>query len=90
MQRASWLIFGLLIVGCSAPLPAPRSAADDADAAFTRLADEYLAGYLAWRPQTGTALGFHEYDGKVTDYSQAFAGRRVGAPQSHSSSGWAN
>jgi uncharacterized protein (DUF885 family) len=35
------------------------------------LADEYLAGYLAWRPQTGTALGFHEYDGKLTDFSQA-------------------
>jgi uncharacterized protein (DUF885 family) len=70
MQRASWLVFGLLIAGCSAPLPAPRSAAGDADAAFTRLADEYLAGYLAWRPQTGTALGFHEYDGKVTDFSK--------------------
>jgi uncharacterized protein (DUF885 family) len=70
MQRASWLVFGLLIAGCSAPLPAPRSAADDADAAFTRLADEYLAGFLAWRPQTGTALGFHEYDGKVTDFSK--------------------
>jgi uncharacterized protein (DUF885 family) len=70
MQRASWLVFGLLIAGCSAPLPAPRSAADDADAAFTRLADEYLAGYLAWRPQTGTALGFHEYDGKVTEFSK--------------------
>ena len=35
------------------------------------MADEYIAGYLAWRPQTGTALGLHEYDGKVTDYSQA-------------------
>ena len=34
------------------------------------MADEYIAGYLAWRPQTGTGLGFHQYDGKVTDYSQ--------------------
>ncbi len=61
----------LLIAGCSPqPSPSPRSTANGADAAFARLADEHIAGYLAWRPQTGTALGFHEYDGKVTDYSQ--------------------
>jgi uncharacterized protein (DUF885 family) len=70
MQRAFWLLFSLLITGCSGPSPAPHPATADADAAFTRLADEYLAGYLAWRPQTGTALGLHEYDGKVTDFSQ--------------------
>jgi uncharacterized protein (DUF885 family) len=37
---------------------------------FARLADDYIAGYLAWRPQTGTALGYHEYDGRLTDYSR--------------------
>jgi len=50
------------------PQPA---AAQNSDAAFQRLAEDYLAGYLAWRPQTATSLGFHEYDGKVTDFSQA-------------------
>lgn len=40
------------------------------DAAFQQLADEYLNGYLDWRPQTGTYLGLHEYDGKITDYSK--------------------
>ena len=70
MQKVVCLMLGLLLAGCSQPSPSPRSAANDADAAFTRLADEYIAGYLAWRPQTGTALGFHEYDGKVTDFSQ--------------------
>jgi len=69
--RESLLILVGLLAGCSQPSPAPRLAANDADPSFTRLADEYLAGYLAWRPQTGTALGFHQYDGKVTDYSQA-------------------
>ena len=58
MQRALWLLLTLLIAGCSGPSPAPRPTANDADAAFTQLADEYIAGYLAWRPQTGTALGF--------------------------------
>ncbi len=41
------------------------------NAAFGKLADEYIAGYLAWRPQTGTYLGLHAYDGKVTDYRRA-------------------
>ena len=66
----SVLILIACLAGCSQPSPAPRSAANDADAAFTQLADEYISGYLAWRPQTGTALGFHQYDGKVIDYSQ--------------------
>ena len=61
---------GLLMAGCSRPSPTLRSTGNGPDAAFTQLANEYLAGYLAWRPQTGTALGFHEYDGQVTDYSQ--------------------
>lgn len=52
-----------------APL-SPCADAGKADDAFNRLADKYMAGYLAWRPQTGTALGFHEYDGKVTDFSR--------------------
>lgn len=41
------------------------------DAAFEKLSEEYLKGYLTWRPQTGTYLGLHEYDGKITDYSKA-------------------
>jgi len=64
-------MLSFLLAGCTRPAPAPRSSAHDAEAAFARLADEYIAGYLAWRPQTGTSLGLHEYDGKVTDYSQA-------------------
>lgn len=46
-----------------------------ADAEFQKLADEYISGYLAWRPQSGTALGLHEYDGKVTDLSRASISR---------------
>jgi uncharacterized protein (DUF885 family) len=65
------LMLSFLLAGCTRPVPAPRSSTEDADAAFAQLADEYIAGYLAWRPQTGTTLGLHEYDGKVTDYSQA-------------------
>ena len=41
------------------------------DTAYRALADEYLAGHLAWRPQEGVGLGLHDYDGKVTDLSRA-------------------
>ena len=38
---------------------------------FSKLADDYINGYLAWRPLQAVSLGFHEYDGKTTDYSKA-------------------
>lgn len=41
------------------------------DARFAKLADEFLSGYLAWRPLTATQLGLHEYDGRATDYGRA-------------------
>lgn len=41
------------------------------DAAFEQLANDYTDGYLRWRPLTGTSLGLHAYDGKVTDLSRA-------------------
>jgi uncharacterized protein (DUF885 family) len=59
----------ILLAGC-ARMPQPAGSTNG-DAAFNRLADDYLAGYLAWRPQTGTSLGFHEYDGKMSDYRAA-------------------
>ena len=43
----------------------------DADSTFRQTSEDYLAGWLAWRPQTAVGLGFHEYDGKLTDMSRA-------------------
>src|SRR5207244_10676007 len=34
------------------------------------VAEEYIKTYLAAHPLEGTALGLHEYDGKITDYSR--------------------
>ncbi len=52
-------------------LPAASSfAAHTADADYEAVAEEYIKGYLAARPLQGTALGLHEYDGKITDYSR--------------------
>ena len=60
----------LTLTGCTTP-PPHLTRSRDADPAYRALADEYLTGYLAWRPQEGVALGLHEYDGKVTDLSRA-------------------
>jgi uncharacterized protein (DUF885 family) len=63
------ILFVLLLVltGCARLSP---TTASNAEAEFNRLAEDYLTGYLAWRPQTGVGLGFHEYDGKPTDLSR--------------------
>jgi uncharacterized protein (DUF885 family) len=58
----------ILATGC-ARWSGPSDSPAPADAAFRSLADEFLAGYLKWRPQIGTALGWHEYDGRITGFS---------------------
>ncbi len=46
------------------------SAAQTPDSEYEAVAEDYIKGYLAARPLLGTALGLHEYDGKITDYSR--------------------
>jgi uncharacterized protein (DUF885 family) len=45
-------------------------AAQSADADYEAVAEEYIKGYFAARPLQGTAIGLHEYDGKIADYSR--------------------
>jgi uncharacterized protein (DUF885 family) len=60
------------LAGCSTSEPVkPPAAPGSGEAAFNRIADDYLTGFLAWRPLAAMQLGFHEYDGKLTDYSRA-------------------
>jgi uncharacterized protein (DUF885 family) len=70
-MRTSCLLFLVILSACSSGTRSASTSSSSQDAAFRALADEYISGYLAWRPQTGTALGLHEYDGKLTDYSQS-------------------
>ncbi len=39
------------------------------DEKFRQLSEEFLAGYLESRPEYGTYLGLHEYDGRSSDMS---------------------
>jgi uncharacterized protein (DUF885 family) len=70
-MRYLWLLLACLLAGCAGRIQRRPPSTAQADAEFNRLAEDYLAGYLAWRPQTGTTLGFHQYDGKLTDFGQA-------------------
>jgi uncharacterized protein (DUF885 family) len=45
-------------------------AAQTQDAEYETVAEEYVKTYLAAHPLQGTALGLHEYDGKISDYSR--------------------
>lgn len=53
----------ILLSGCRNTL------STSSDAEFNALAEDFLRGYLAWRPHVAVALGLHEHDGKITDYS---------------------
>jgi uncharacterized protein (DUF885 family) len=51
-------------------LAGASSAVQTQDAEYEAVAEEYVKTYLAAHPLQGTALGLHEYDGKITDYSR--------------------
>jgi uncharacterized protein (DUF885 family) len=40
------------------------------DVELDNVADEFIRGYLAARPLQATALGFHEYDGRIGEYTR--------------------
>ncbi len=39
------------------------------DEKFRQISEEFISGYLDWRPDYGVYLGLHEYDGKSPDLS---------------------
>ncbi len=45
-------------------------AAQTADSEYEKVAEEFIKGYFAANPVEATALGLHEYDGKITDFSR--------------------
>jgi uncharacterized protein (DUF885 family) len=40
------------------------------DVELDTVADEFIRGYLAARPLHATELGFHEYDGRISEYTR--------------------
>ena len=70
MRILVFALMGFLVMGCR-NTPNTRSTKSGGDVGFNALSEDFLRGYLAWRPQMGVGLGLHEYDGKITDYSSS-------------------
>ena len=66
---AALFIVVFLVSRCGQPAAGP--AAGSGDSSFNRFADDFLKGWLDWRPQLAVGLGFHQYDTGVTDYGRA-------------------
>src|SRR5712671_7244831 len=69
-ESAAWKPFRLAIILLALSLASTVFAAQTQDAEYEGVAEEYVKTYLAAHPLQGTALGFHEYDGKISDYSR--------------------
>jgi uncharacterized protein (DUF885 family) len=52
------------------PSPPQSSSSLKPDAELDVVTDEYIRGYLAARPLHATALGFHEYDGRINEHTR--------------------
>jgi uncharacterized protein (DUF885 family) len=59
-----FLVLSLIVIG---PVV---SGAQNTDAEFAAVAEEFVKGYLNARPLLATRLGFHEYDGRADDFSR--------------------
>ena len=64
------LVVIALSLGTVIPGLAAESETKKADADFDKLALDFIGGYLAARPLHAVALGFHQYDGRIGDYSR--------------------
>lgn len=59
-------VFTFAFIGCKQDKKETASG----DEVFQKISEEYLKGYLNWRPESAVSLGLHEYDGKLSDYSK--------------------
>jgi uncharacterized protein (DUF885 family) len=64
--------------GCSNKAVSPSTSAQTPDADLRQLADEYFKQvYFHYAPTNGTALGLHQYDTQLEDYSRAAVDRET-------------
>src|SRR5437870_1295214 len=53
------------------PTPKPKpSPVLNPDTELNNIAEEFIRGFLAARPLHASALGFHEYDGRISEYTR--------------------
>ncbi len=64
------LLFLTVSLGCALSLSAQTDMPGPGDADFDKLSLDFIGGFLSARPLIGVALGLHQYDGKIGDYSR--------------------
>src|SRR5438477_4499672 len=69
-ESVAWKSFRILVILLAFSLANAVFAAQTQDTEYEAVAEEYVKTYLAARPLDGSSLGFHEYDGKISDYSR--------------------
>jgi hypothetical protein len=63
------IVFATVLVSCRDKEKTISTTKGDAE--FQKISDEFIADYLAWRPEFSVPWGFHEFDGKISDFSKA-------------------
>ncbi|MBA3882420.1 MAG: DUF885 family protein, partial [Chthoniobacterales bacterium] len=66
-MKPTRLVLVLLFLGFAL---SSQAAEQNNDAEVDKLAEEYIKGWLAAHPIAATGLGFHEYDGRINDYTR--------------------
>ncbi|HEX8279735.1 MAG TPA: hypothetical protein VF551_00035, partial [Chthoniobacterales bacterium] len=66
MKPFAFVLFATLTIFATAS----RAAEPDQNAEFEKVAEEYIKGWLGAHPISATTLGFHEYDGRINDFTR--------------------
>ncbi|CAN5809140.1 DUF885 domain-containing protein [soil metagenome] len=66
-MNLSRLLLLALVLAFASPT---RAANTSQDADFEKVADEYVTGWLSAHPLQATSLGFHEYNGRINDFTR--------------------
>ena len=78
MKKFIFLFVILTIVLVSCRDNKKTTSIANGDLKFQQLSEDYISGYLAWRPELSVYLGFHEYDGKTSDFSKGSIENELG------------
>ncbi len=74
------LLITLAILTTASLLPAQRITSDGAIQTFAFLSDQYFTDvFFHFSPTTGTAVGYHQYDTQLEDYSAATVQKQIAA-----------
>ena len=68
MRAGLYILMFLLVVSCQSKQEGN---------AMSSFVDEYFDALFEWSPSTATAIGFHQYDSRIEDFSPAAISRRV-------------